>query len=159
VTTKILTIGHKHPKWVIAACEDFLVRLPKSYQPKIEALPLATRPHVSYDAKQALVFKNNEGDSILKKIQPEDWVIALHPTGQFYTTPELATLFDTWNQHHKNIVFLIGGPDGLSDAVLARANCLLSLSALTYPHTLAKVILVEQLYRAYTLRQNHPYHR
>jgi 23S rRNA pseudoU1915 N3-methylase RlmH len=67
VTTKILTIGHKHPKWVIAACEDFLVRLPKSYQPKIEALPLATRPHVSYDAKQALVFKNNEGDSILKK--------------------------------------------------------------------------------------------
>jgi 23S rRNA (pseudouridine1915-N3)-methyltransferase len=159
VTTKIFTVGHKHPKWVVNACEDFLVRLPKSYQPKIEAFPLAVRPHVGYDAKQARLFKNTEGEYLLKKIQPEDWVIALHPIGQSYSTPELASLLDTWNQRHKTIVFLIGGPDGLSDSVLARANCLLSLSALTYPHTLAKVVLVEQLYRAYTLRQNHPYHR
>ena len=159
MTTKIITIGHKHPHWVITACEDFLVRLPKTYQPKIETLPLATRPHASYDTKQALVFKKLEADTILKKIHIDDWVIALHPTGKSHSTAEFSRLLSLWNQQYKTIVFLIGGPDGLCDSVLSRANEQLSLSSLTFPHTLAKIILVEQLYRAYTLLQNHPYHR
>lgn len=159
MTIKILTVGHKQPKWAIEACEDFLVRLPKSHQPKIENLPLAVRPQVTYDAKQAELFKKIEGEAILKKVQPEDWVVALHPLGKSYPTEKFANLMETWLQHHKNIIFLIGGPDGLSNTVLGRANCQWSLSDLTFPHTLAKVVLVEQLYRAYTLRQNHPYHR
>lgn len=159
MSTKIITVGQKHPKWVLAACDDFLVRLPKTYQPKIEALPLAIRPQTTYDTKQAEQFKKSEGDAILKKIHSDDWVVALHPVGKSYPTHEFSQLIAQWHQQHKNLIFLIGGPDGLCETVLARANCLLSLSALTFPHTLAKVILVEQLYRAYTLQQNHPYHR
>jgi 23S rRNA (pseudouridine1915-N3)-methyltransferase len=159
VTTKIIAIGHKHPKWVLGACDDFLVRLPKTYQPKIETLPLAIRPQTGYDAKQALLFKKIEAETIFKKIQPDDWVVALHPNGKSYSTEAFADYISDWQQHYKNILFLIGGPDGLCDSILARANFQLSLSKLTFPHTLAKVILVEQLYRAYTLQQNHPYHR
>lgn len=159
MTTKIIALGHKHPKWVVGACEDFLVRLPKTYQPKIETLPLAIRPQTGYDAKQAQSFKKIEADLIFKKIQADDWVVALHPLGKSYPTETFARLLSEWHQHYKNLIFLIGGPDGLCDSILARANCQLSLSTLTFPHTLAKVILVEQLYRAYTLQHNHPYHR
>ncbi len=159
MSTKIIALGHKQPKWMTAACDDFLVRLPKTYHPKIETLPLAVRPQTGYDANQAKLFKKTEADLVLKKIQPEDAIIALHPTGKFYSTPEFSECLSEWQLHYKNIIFLIGGPDGLCDTLLNRANYKLSLSSFTFPHTLAKVILIEQLYRAYTLQKNHPYHR
>ncbi|HRE32868.1 MAG TPA: 23S rRNA (pseudouridine(1915)-N(3))-methyltransferase RlmH, partial [Candidatus Berkiella sp.] len=96
---------------------------------------------------------------LLQKNSPTDKVIALDVQGQAFSTQTLATNIANWQQEGNRLVFLIGGPDGLSEACLKRANVKWSLSMLTFPHVLARVILLEQLYRATSLLANHPYHR
>lgn len=79
--------------------------------------------------------------------------------GESWSTPQLAQKLEKWQQHGDPIVFIIGGPDGLDVEVLKLADCKLSMSKMTFPHPLAKVMLIEQLYRADSILKNHPYHR
>ncbi len=152
---QILAIGQKLPEWAATACEEYFVRLQRFMKCSLLDIPSATRQK-NVDAN---LYKNEEGTKLLQKIGPTDKVIALDVKGKAFSTPELAQNIANWQQEGEKLVFLIGGPDGLSQTCLARANIKWSLSALTFPHTLARVILLEQLYRATSLLANHPYHR
>jgi 23S rRNA (pseudouridine1915-N3)-methyltransferase len=152
---KILCIGTKMPSWVNEGVSEYVKRLPKDMSFEIVELPLAARSK-NADIKR-LVQK--ETDSLLSHIQPQDHVIALEVKGQNWSTEKLASNLESWQMNGQNVILLIGGPDGLGDACRERANQLWSLSALTLPHPIVRVVLAEQIYRAWTVTQNHPYHR
>ncbi|MEC9464267.1 MAG: 23S rRNA (pseudouridine(1915)-N(3))-methyltransferase RlmH [Myxococcota bacterium] len=102
----------------------------------------------------------SEGEAILQKLDNRDWVVALDERGAGLTTMELHGQWNRWIERGaKRICFIIGGADGLSDAVKSRANYQLSLSAMTLPHRFALVLLLEQLYRVEQIRQGTGYHR
>lgn len=143
------------PAWAISACEEYFTRLQRFLKCHLLDIPSATRLK-NVDAN---IYKEEEGHKLLQKIGPTDKVIALDVKGKAFSTPDLAKNIAAWQLEGSKLVFLIGGPDGLSDACLKRANVKWSLSQLTFPHTLARVILLEQLYRATSLLANHPYHR
>ena len=96
---------------------------------------------------------------MLSRIGRDDTVVALAVSGRSLSTEELSDKLDEWRQRGRDVCFLIGGADGLAPAALARAEAVLSLSALTFPHQLVRILFTEQLYRAWTLLQGHPYHR
>ncbi len=100
-----------------------------------------------------------EGQKILAAIPPQHLVIALDERGQAWNTLQLAKQLKNWREEQSKICLIIGGPDGLSDAVRQRANYIWSLSPLTLPHPLVRVIIAEQIYRAWSIMTNHPYHR
>lgn len=151
----ILAVGQKMPKWCALACEEYAKRLQRFLKCTLTEIPIATR----HKPSEALLYKEEEGRKILQKIHPQDKVIALEVTGKSWSTPFLAKSLSDWQLQGHNIVFVIGGPDGLSQACLSRANLQWSLSDLTFPHALARVVLFEQLYRAASILANHPYHR
>ena len=103
--------------------------------------------------------KAKEGQRILQRIKPGDFVVTLDERGRGWSSAELARELTRWQNHQPSLALVIGGPEGLSDDVTARANQSWSLSALTCPHGLVRVIVVEQLYRAWTILQGHPYHK
>ena len=143
------------PSWVNEGVSEYVKRLPKDMSFEIVELPLAARSK-NADIKR-LVQK--ETDSLLSHIQPQDHVIALEVKGQNWSTEKLASNLESWQMNGQNVILLIGGPDGLGDACRERANQLWSLSALTLPHPIVRVVLAEQIDRAWTVTQNHPYHR
>jgi len=87
------------------------------------------------------------------------YIVALDVLGKAWDTPELSRRMGVWMQEHADVVLLVGGPDGLDDALLGEAHARWSLSPLTFPHPLVRVLLAEQIYRAWSLLNNHPYHR
>jgi 23S rRNA (pseudouridine1915-N3)-methyltransferase len=151
----ILAVGTRMPSWVSQGVEEYGKRLPREVKLQWKELPLATRGKNS-NANQ---LKEKEGEQILKAIPAGDRVIALDVRGQSLTTGQLAETLAAWQMDGDNYSLLIGGPDGLSSACLQRAERRWSLSALTLPHPLVRILLAEQLYRAWTITVNHPYHR
>ncbi len=151
----IIAIGTKMPTWVVEGFLEFHKRLNASFNINLIELPLAKR------SKQSVTEKiiQQEGDAILNKLSSDDEVIALEVKGQAWSTEALAKKLEFWQQSRKTINFIIGGPDGLAKSCLQRANEKWSLSNLTLPHPLVRLILIEQLYRAHTININHPYHR
>jgi len=101
----------------------------------------------------------DESDRLLAKVTPRDHVVALNVTGRSLSTEALAARMEAWRMIGADVVFLVGGADGLDSTCLTRADEQLSLSALTFPHGLVRVMLAEQIYRAWTLLAGHPYHR
>jgi 23S rRNA (pseudouridine1915-N3)-methyltransferase len=118
-------------------------------------VPLAKRMQGA-TAEQA---REREGEQILKAIPPGDTVIALDVPGERISTAQLARQLEAWQMSGSNYSLLVGGPDGLAARCLERAVARWSLSDLTLPHPLVRVLLAEQLYRAWTITANHPYHR
>ncbi len=106
-----------------------------------------------------LRHKTEEGRLILEKVAPQEFCVALAVEGTALSTPMLAKKLESWQCMGKGLTFIIGGTEGLDEAVLTRAAFHWSLSPLTFPHQLVKVLLAEQLYRAVSLLQGHPYHR
>lgn len=152
---QILSIGMKMPKWCTLACEEYLTRLSRLMKCTLIEIPIAMR----HKATPTHIFKEEEGRKILQKISPDDNVIALDVKGQSWSTLHLYDKLSYWKQEGRDLIFVIGGPDGLSEACLTRADNRWSLSALTFPHALVRVLLLEQLYRAASMHINHPYHR
>ena len=107
----------------------------------------------------AAEIKRREGGAILAALAPAEFLIALDGGGMAPDSVALASYLERWSGQHKKLAFVIGGAEGLSAAVLARAGAVLSLGAFTWPHLLARVLLAEQLYRAQMIRAGHPYHR
>ena len=151
----IVTVGGKMPAWVQEGVDEYSRRLPREFKLKWCEIPLARR---GKDANAA-ALREREGEQILKAIPAGDRVLALDVRGRSWSTPQLAEQLRAWQMSGDNYSLLIGGPDGLSEACLARAERRWSLSDLTLPHPLVRVILAEQLYRAWTITVNHPYHR
>ena len=151
----IVTIGTKMPPWVSQGVDEYSKRMPRELRVEWKELPLAARGKSS-NARQ---LKEKEGEHILKAIPTGDRVIALDVRGKSLSTEGLARQISEWQMSGDNYSLLIGGPDGLSDACLSRAERRWSLSELTLPHPLVRILLAEQLYRAWTITVNHPYHR
>ena len=133
------------PDWVTQAYEDYTRRMRSSMRIDLEELPVGKN-------------KTEEEKRFLERVG-EDYVAALDEHGKSLTTVQLAKWLSERQQDGRNLSFVIGGPDGLGPEILKKATLRWSLSALTFPHAMVRVILAEQLYRAHSVLQNHPYHR
>jgi 23S rRNA (pseudouridine1915-N3)-methyltransferase len=154
VKLRIVAVGQRPPQWVAAGFAEYARRLPRELAIELVEIPVASRK-----AQPVARARREEGARMLEHAATRDWVVALDVSGATTTTEKLATKLSDWQREGRDIAFLIGGPDGLDAACIERADERLSLSALTFPHGLVRVMLVEQLYRAWTLHSGHPYHR
>ena len=152
---KVVAAGTRMPEWVSTACDDYSRRMPRELNVHWCEVPLGKRNR-NQPAERAVA---TESDAMLSRIDAADRVIALDVCGEAWSTPELAQRLGRWQMDRGNVALLIGGPDGLGQSCLDRANGRWSLSPLTLPHPLVRVLLVEQLYRAWTINKGHPYHR
>lgn len=152
---KILAVGTKMPRWVDSGFSEYARRMPPELKLELTELPLGKRGK-GLDSKRAVAA---ESAAILKIIGPSDKVIALDVRGKAWSTEQLAKQLTGWQFDGCDYCFLIGGPDGLAPDCLARADARWSLSPLTLPHPLVRVLLAEQLYRAWTITVGHPYHK
>ena len=151
----VIAVGSRMPGWVDAAFEDYARRLRAPLEVQLKQLSAARRSAAT-PARQAMA---EEGRRILAVLAPRDHVVALDERGTQFSTSELARWLEERRRSGQNLACVIGGADGLAPAVLARAQRRWSLSRLTLPHGLVRVVLIEQLYRATTLLAGHPYHR
>lgn len=151
----IIAVGEKSPEWIASGVKEYLSRMPNEC--KVKLLTVATTKRSknisikqAQDREQALLQKNTPGNS---------YRIALDEHGKSWTTTALATKLESWLQNTPVVTIYIGGPDGFTADFLDQVDVVLSLSSLTMPHMLVRLVLVEQLYRAWTVIQGHPYHR
>ena len=151
----IIAVGQKMPAWVGTGYDEFIKRLPKEFTPLLKEIPPGRRSKNS-DLKRAI---EEESERILQAIPKDCLVVALDERGKPWTTRQLAEQMSDWTSSGRDVALIVGGPDGLSAEVKQRADLKWSLSALTLPHALVRVVLAEQLYRAWSLITNHPYHR
>lgn len=151
----LICIGSKMPDWVEAGVTEYRKRLPADIQLDIRELPLGKRGK-NTDIRRAIA---QEGDAMLAAVGKGDRVIALDVKGRSISTESLSASLDQWRMDGDNVSILVGGPDGLAAECLSAASEKWSLSAMTLPHPLVRVMFAEQLYRAWTILANHPYHR
>ncbi|WP_404419852.1 23S rRNA (pseudouridine(1915)-N(3))-methyltransferase RlmH [Marinospirillum sp.] len=152
---RILAVGQKMPGWVEEGVKEYLRRLPADFRVVFEEIPLGQRRPGS-DLQKALA---KESDAMLARLKGKEKVIALDVKGKAWSSEQLSSQAEDWRMDGRDVALLIGGPDGLSAECLAQAEQRWSLSPLTLPHPLVRVLLAEQLYRAWTLLSGHPYHR
>lgn len=152
---QLITIGNKMPGWVLSACADYLKRFPKDYSLQIEEIPAKHRGK-NPDIPRLM---QEEADAIRGRIAKNYIPIALDVLGKAISTEQLAQSLENYQMDSQNISLIIGGADGISADLLAECREKWSLSKMTFPHPLARVILTEQLYRAVSIINNHPYHR
>jgi 23S rRNA (pseudouridine1915-N3)-methyltransferase len=151
----LLTVSNRQPDWVDDGAADYAKRLRGRCTLEIKTLPLARRT-ASAPVGRAIA---DEGARVLAAIPAGAHVVALDERGKPWTTKELAAKLAAWMRVGAPVFFLIGGPDGLAPDCLKRANERWCLSALTLPHGLARIVAAEALYRAWSVLENHPYHR
>ena len=143
------------PAWVVDAYQEYAKRLPRECTLQLVEIALSKR-RKSQTPEQAA---EEEGQQMLASLPKDCTVVALDVRGNSWSTAALAVRLQDWLGSGRDVALLVGGPDGLSAACLARADLRWSLSALTFPHPLVRVVLAEQLYRAWTINAGHPYHR
>jgi len=151
----LITIGHRMPDWVTQGYNEFARRMPPECQLQLIELPLSKRSKGSDLARLMM----QEGERMLATIPKDALVVALEVEGKAWSTPQLARQLEGWLQMGRNVVLLIGGPEGLARACREKAEVRWSLSPLTLPHPLVRVVVAEQLYRAMSIIKNHPYHK
>lgn len=151
----IIAIGTKMPNWVTDGYNEYAKRLSKYCRLKLTELPIAKRSKTT-STEQA---KQDESKLILEHIKSSDYVIALDIFSKQHTTEELADFIEKITLETSSIAILIGGPDGMTQECIAKAQKKLSLSKLTLPHPLVRIVLAEQLYRAFSFINKHPYHK
>lgn len=151
----ILAVGTKMPDWVTAGVTEYVKRLPREIDLQIRELALA---HRGKNQSTATAI-SDEGKRMLDAIDEKDWVVALDLSGKPWSTEVLSQQLDRWKMDGHNITLLVGGPDGLSPDCIARAQQKWALSALTLPHPIVRILLAEQIYRAVSILNNHPYHK
>ena len=149
----VVAIGHRMPGWVDAGFAEYAGRMPREARIELSALKPAPR---GGPVKRVL---EAEGERIYSALPAGCVKVALDERGTLVTTAELARRMARWREAGRNVAFIVGGADGLAENVKASADFVWSLSPLTLPHGLARVVLAEQLYRAHSILHNHPYHR
>jgi 23S rRNA (pseudouridine1915-N3)-methyltransferase len=151
----IIAVGTRMPAWVDAGVQEYGKRMPRELKLQWREIPLARRGRDNNSEK----LRAREGEQMLRAVPAGDQLIALDVRGKRLSTEQLAARLGDWQMSGDSYSLLIGGPDGLSEGVLQRARQRWSLSDLTLPHPLVRILLAEQLYRAWTITVNHPYHR
>ena len=151
---RIIAVGHKMPGWVEQGCAEYLKRMPRETTVEIVEL----KPDKRAAGKGGEQVREAEAQRILEAAG-RDFLIALDEHGQEPTTLQLADKMQQWLSDGRDVALAIGGADGLHDKVKQAAHWQWSLSKLTLPHGMVRVLLAEQLYRAWSVLNNHPYHR
>lgn len=152
----ILAVGHRMPAWVDAAFGEYAKRMPREMPLQLKELKPAQRSSATGDTAR---WMQAEAERIEAAVPQGALRVVLDEHGRSFPTRGLADHLRRWRNDGRDIVFIIGGADGLADTVKAQADLLWSLSPLTLPHGLVRVVLAEQLYRAASLLAGHPYHR
>lgn len=143
------------PSWVVEGWQTYAKRLPSELRLELVEIPLSTR---SKNADVARLIRQ-EGERMLAKVQPSDAVVTLEVQGKPWSTEQLAQELDKWRNQARTINLMVGGPEGLAPQVIERSQQKWSLSPLTLPHPLVRVLVAEQIYRAWTVVSGHPYHK
>ncbi|WP_163559989.1 23S rRNA (pseudouridine(1915)-N(3))-methyltransferase RlmH [Halomonas sp. NO4] len=152
---RLLAVGTRMPAWVTEGVETYRKRLPRDFALDVEEIAPGARGK-NADVAKAVAL---EGRRIRERLRGDEIRVALEVGGQAWSTERLAREAEGWRLEGRDVALLVGGPDGLEPALSTSADRRWSLSALTLPHPLVRVIVAEQLYRAWTLLVGHPYHR
>jgi len=152
---QMLAVGSRMPDWVDAGFREYASRMPPECRLELKEINAGKR---GKNADTARIL-SRECDDLLAATSENQRLIALDVRGKAWSTEELARQMDRWMQDGRDVSLMIGGPEGLDKRCRARAEQHWSLSPLTFPHPLVRVIVAEQLYRAWSILRNHPYHR
>ncbi|MBF7730181.1 23S rRNA (pseudouridine(1915)-N(3))-methyltransferase RlmH [Pseudomonas sp. N040] len=152
---RLIAVGSKMPRWVEDGWQEYARRLPPELPLELVEIPLHTR---GKNADVARLIRQ-EGEAMLARVQPGERIVTLEVEGRAWSTEQLAGELQRWRLEARNVNLLVGGPEGLAAEVCARSEQRWSLSALTLPHPLVRILVGEQLYRAWTLLSGHPYHK
>jgi 23S rRNA (pseudouridine1915-N3)-methyltransferase len=150
----IVAVGQRMPDWAQTAYDDFAKRFPPDA--RVEIKTVKTEPRGSKSLETLLAAERARIEAVIPRGAR---VVVLDERGSTLTTMALAQQWRQWQQEGDDVVFVIGGPDGLDPEFKARAHQRMRLSDMTLPHAFARVLLIEQLYRAWSITTNHPYHR
>lgn len=151
----LISVGGRPPDWLAAGFDDYARRLKHPVRLELHEIVLARRG----SGKSAQRAVKDEGERMLRAAPRDARLIALDAEGAPWTTERLASNLRDWMGEGRDAAFLVGGPDGLAPEVLERSEQRWSLGPLTLPHMLVRLIVAEQLYRAWSILENHPYHR
>ncbi len=151
----VAAVGRRMPGWVNEAWTEYARRMPPSLRLSLRQITLAKRGK-NADTKRLTA---TESKALLEAMPAGARIIALDVQGQTWSTEKLAAKLEDWMGEGRDVGFMIGGPDGIAADIMQKADVRWSLGPLTLPHPLVRVVLAEQLYRAWTITQNHPYHR
>jgi 23S rRNA (pseudouridine1915-N3)-methyltransferase len=152
---QLLAIGQRMPGWVATGFAEYAGRMPRDMPLTLQELPNPVRSR----AMDAATLRRMEGQALLAAVPAQALLVTLDEGGALVDTRALAGRLERWQQSGRDVVLAIGGAAGLDDAVRERADWVWSLSPLTFPHMLVRVLVAEQIYRAWSLLNNHPYHR
>jgi 23S rRNA (pseudouridine1915-N3)-methyltransferase len=152
---RLLAVGQKMPQWVQQTFNDYNNRLSKSQMIELVEIAPIHRSKTTNTHKA----KQEEGECIISALKPQEKLILLDEFGKAISTKYLAKSITSWQMDRFDIAIVIGGADGVSEEVRQKSYQKWSLSLLTFPHPLVRVIIIEQIYRAYSVIANHPYHR
>jgi len=151
----IIAVGQRMPSWVQQGVDEYLKRMPPHCRVQVREVASI---HRGKNADIGRILKA-EGEALLKAVPKDCRVIALDRAGKQFDTPTLAAYLSEWMAGGRDVALLIGGPEGLSKEVLQQCDATWSLSKFTYAHPLVRIVLSEQLYRAWAITENHPYHK
>ncbi|MFC3111213.1 23S rRNA (pseudouridine(1915)-N(3))-methyltransferase RlmH [Undibacterium arcticum] len=151
----IAAVGHKMPAWIEDGFGEYAKRMPPDCRIHLKEIKPVERSG-SKTAETAMALERSKIEAVLPKGAR---IIALDERGKDVTTMQLSQLLTQWQQDGRDVAFIIGGADGLDPELKSRADNLIRISSLTLPHGMVRVLLAEQLYRAWSITQNHPYHR
>jgi len=152
---QIIAMGDRMPDWVQHGYKEYIKRIGAGLQ--IELLEISPEKRGKSADVQRIMQK--EAERMRQSIPRGNFVIALDKEGKSWSTENLADKIANWQQDGTNVSLLIGGPEGMTPELLQQADARISLSAMTFPHPIVRIILAEQLYRAYSILSHHPYHK
>jgi 23S rRNA (pseudouridine1915-N3)-methyltransferase len=152
---RLIAVGSRMPKWVREAYDDYITRLSSGLKVSLVEI----EPGLRSGGRPPQKAMESEAQKLLGAVRKDEYVVVLDERGAEMTTRELAAWLKARMQDGRDLAFLVGGPDGFAPEVLARSDLKWSLSRLTFPHALVRVVLAEQLYRAHGVLTHHPYHR
>ena len=151
---RVIAIGTRMPGWVTEGSDEYLKRMPRELSVEWVELPASKRTRDTAELRML-----DEATAIERRLKPQDLIVALDIDGKTVSTENIAAALSSWQAEGAKVAFIIGGPDGLHPTLKARAVARWSLGRITLPHPLVRVILAEQLYRAWSINAGHPYHR
>lgn len=152
---RLITVGRRQPAWITDGFREYARRMTGGCSLELVEIPLGRRTGAASVARAV----EEEGERMLRAVLPGAHVVALTVDGRPWSTAQLAARLQDWMSMGSDVCLLVGGPDGLCATALGRAHGRWSISPLTLPHGLVRLILAEALYRAWSLNQGHPYHR
>ena len=152
---RLVAVGDRQPAWVDDAFGLYAERYPREWKFRLDTIATARRGKNDKSDRARVA----EGEQILAKLGKTEQAVLLDERGTQLSSLKLSERLADWQRDSRNLSFIIGGPDGVSEACRQRADFVWSLSRLTLPHGLARVLFAEQLYRAWSLQTGHPYHR